>query len=99
MNAAEQANFMAAHAVAEAEAFLGDRSDAVALGRAADRLMREGFLLPARAEDITTATRMLVITMQHASVATGARADRWRDVLKAFCRLVRQESFAMTEGQ
>lgn len=91
------ASFLAATAIAGATAFLDGRSDAAALAKASDELV--GKLLLAGSDPATNRvlepTRMLVICMMRAAIATGPRLLRWRHIMIAFIDLVRTENVAM----
>jgi len=94
MKSEDHSSFVAAHAVAETEAYLRDNARRGALGLAADRLMGEIFLLPSAGDRISDPTRLLVIAMHRTSKVEGPREECWRDVLKALCGLVRHETGA-----
>jgi hypothetical protein len=90
----EQANFLAAQAVAAATSYLGGRSTCADLAEEADRVFSQ---LQTLAPDpccaaIVDPTRLLVTAMIYAAVTTGPRAERWADIMNAFVGLLRLES-------
>lgn len=93
----EVASFLAATAIAGATAFIDGRSDAAALAKASDDLA--GKLLLAGSDPATNGvldpTRMLVICMMHAAIATGPRLLRWQAIMVSIVDLVRTENAAM----
>jgi hypothetical protein len=93
-------NLLAGQAVGFATAFLHGRHDAERLAGNAACLSAK--LMVARepgdvaVNAILDPVRLLVIAMTHAArVADAARADRWRDVMRALVELVRGESLAL----
>jgi hypothetical protein len=92
--APELANFLAAQAVAAATSFLDGRSEGAALAREADRVLLQLQLIEndPRCNAIADPTRLLLQVMMHTAIATGARAERWADLMAAFVPLLRQES-------
>lgn len=90
----EIASFLAAKTIAAATAFLDGRSDGAALARDADRLCGELLVVSSEPDcnALADPTRLLVIAMRRASVATGTRALRWRAIMIAFVDLVRNEA-------
>lgn len=85
--------YIAAKACACAEAFLRGAGDQAALAHAADELMRELFVLPGAGDRISDPTRLLVTTMMRTAVAVGeTRLERWSEIMRAFCSLVRLEA-------
>lgn len=90
---AEEAHFLAATAVAHANAYFINQ-DVAELQQHATQMMTKLLMVssdgrPRRAVD---ATRMLVVAMLRTALATDdARRDRWRSVLMALDGLVRHE--------
>jgi hypothetical protein len=90
----EQANLIAAQAVAAATSFIDGRSDKCTLAASAGRIFEDiGKVAPdLRARQIVDATKLLAMTMINTAVSNSARGDRWADVMKAFVELLRHES-------
>ena len=90
----EQANLIAAQAVAAATSFLDGRSDACALAGAAGRVFGDiSKITPdPRAHEIVDSIKLLAMAMINTAVNRSARAERWADIMKAFVSLLRQES-------
>lgn len=89
----EQANLLAAQAVASAQGYFDGRWSGTYLAQEASRIMDELDRLPAdpRANAILDPTRLLITAMVHTATTTGIRAERWADVMAAFIPLLRQE--------
>lgn len=90
----ELANFLAAHAVAAATAFTRGGGTAEQLARDSDLIAAQLELASddPRCNDIVDATQLLLKAMIHTAVSTGARAERWTDIMNAFAGLLRLES-------
>lgn len=90
----EQANLIAAQAVAAATSFLDGRSDACTLAGAAGGVLNDIGKLPAdpRAHQIVDSTKLLAMAMINTAVSKSARAERWADIMRAFVSLLRHES-------
>jgi hypothetical protein len=100
LTAPEQANLIAAQAVAAATSFLDGRSDACSLAGAAGHLSAalDQVQPDPRASEILDVTRLLVRTMILTAVATRpARAGRWADIMECFVNLLRHESKQLAE--
>src|SRR5690242_15197387 len=99
MTAIEQANLLAGHAVAHAEAFLDQRHTARQLAAHADKLQLElmTFFDPSISMALD-AVRMLQLAMDRASRPSDAtRSLYWRAVLRGLVALVRNESCLLAE--
>jgi hypothetical protein len=94
LTAPEQANLLAAQAVAGAQGYFDGRWSGSELAEEAGRILDELDRLPAdpRANAIADPTRLLITAMVHTATSTGTRAERWADVMAAFVPLLRQES-------
>lgn len=100
---ADDAIFLAATTVGNAESFLGGRSDAGTLYANALKLSfdlgeieKHGDLA---SKSIIDLSRLLLISMVNASaVKDAARLDRWREVMAALCKLVRLEVIGLREA-
>jgi len=93
----DAANLLAGQAVAEAEAYLAERRDAVACALAGESLWR-ATLRPRDPEDrrILDPVRMLATVMIRIPFAdTDERRAKWRRVMAALTDLVRHESLAL----
>lgn len=101
--AADDANFIAATTVGNAESYLGGRSDASTLYANTVKLQFELQDVEKRgdasARQIIDHTRLLLTAMFYASsVKDAARLDRWRDVMTAMAKLVRLEVVSLREA-
>jgi hypothetical protein len=94
LTAPEVANLLAAQAVAASTSYLEERGDGARLAQEANRLFLELQMIghdPA-CNSIADPTRLLVVAMMRTACATGPRAERWADIMRAFVPLLRQES-------
>ena len=97
---AERANFVAAHAVAAATAFLDGRCTAVDLADRANTLIRDinEITEDAAARRILVPLGLLVMAMVGTAAAKGyARRERWLDLMEALVKLVKFESIDLRE--
>lgn len=78
--------------MAAAEAYLGGRSNAEALGKESDRISCRVLVVSSASADVPDALRLLVVAMRRTSIALGARQERWAEVMASLTRLVRQEA-------
>lgn len=98
--AAERANFVAAHVVAAATAFLDGRYTATDMADKANALMRDINKIgdDAAARRILVPTMLLAMAMLGTAAVHGAeRQERWRDLMAALVRMVRFESIDLRE--
>lgn len=100
---ADNANFIAATAVAYAEAFVAGRCDANKLYSEAVKLHFDlegiGKQNDPASKDIVDHTELLITAMSYASAAKeAARLDRWREVMAALAKLVRLEVASLREA-
>lgn len=91
-----EAQFLASLAVAAAEAYLGGRANAYALGEEADRIACRVLVVSSASADVPDALRLLVVVMRRTSVALGARQERWAEVMAALTKVVRHEAVVLT---
>lgn len=99
---ADDANFIAATTVGNAESYLGGRSDASTLYANTVKLQFELQDVEKRgdtsARQIIDHTKLLLTAMFYASsVKDAARLDRWRDVMTAMAKLVRMEALGVRD--
>lgn len=93
---------LAGHVVSAAESYLHGRLEPRALRNEAERFCLEMIMLQVTGgEDaaISDPLRLLIVTMMHCSRSVGGREQRWRDVMAAFCGMVRAEARELTEAR
>lgn len=98
---AEQANFIAAHVVGAATAFLEGRQTKDEMHDRANALMTDISKLSddAAARAILDSAKLLVMAMLGTAAAKGAtRQARWRDLVEALVKLVKFESVDLREA-
>lgn len=98
--ATNAANFLAAHAVAAAEAFLSRAGDRHTLAHKAAEVLREADAISGAPANILVPVRLLAVAMGRCAAsadASDARKARWADIVAALARLVRLESLDLRE--
>jgi hypothetical protein len=90
----EQANLIAAQAVAAATSFLDGRSSPLVLVREASRIHveLEKIASDPKSHKMIDVSKMFVTMMVNCGISSGSRADRWAEAMSSFIPLLRFES-------